>query len=322
MKGTYASAVLQAPGRISVERKQLTAPAARQIRVRLEGCGVCGSNLPLWEGRPWFDYPREAGSPGHEAWGRVEAAGEAVTRFSIGDRVALLSDHAFAEVDLASEDHAVILPGELDGMDFPGEAFGCAMNVLDRTDIQPGQWVGIVGIGFLGAVLTRLCRSRGARVIAVSRRAHSLGMAGKMGATHVLDIADRGGTVDAVKEITGQAMCSRVIEATGLQEPLDLASELCGEGGRLVIAGYHQDGLRQVNMQLWNWRGIDVINAHERSPARYRAGIEAAIRAVTSGEISAHEFITHRFTLGEAAHALEQLRLRDGPFIKAVLRYD
>ena len=52
----------------------------------------------------------------------------------------------------------------------------------------------------------------------------------------------------------------------GKQWPLDLAGELTRERGRLVIAGYHQDGPRQVNMQLWNWRGLDVINAHERDP--------------------------------------------------------
>ena len=65
-------------------------------------------------------------------------------------------------------------------------------------------------------------------------------------------------------ELTGGRFCDVVIEAVGKQWPLDLAAELAGERGRLIIAGYHQDGLRQVNMQLWNWRGLDVINAHQR----------------------------------------------------------
>lgn len=55
------------------------------------------------------------------------------------------------------------------------------------------------------------------------------------------------------------------LEVGGTQSTLDLASALCGEYARLVIAGYHQDGLRQVNMQQWNWRGIHVVNAHERA---------------------------------------------------------
>jgi len=45
----------------------------------------------------------------------------------------------------------------------------------------------------------------------------------------------------------------------------------------MIVAGYHQGGLRQVNMQLWNWRGLDVINAHERDPAVYLQGMQAAV---------------------------------------------
>ena len=52
-----------------------------------------------------------------------------------------------------------------------------------------------------------------------------------------------------------------------------------------MIAGYHQDGPRQVNMQLWNWRGLDVINAHERDPAVYVQGIREAVEAVAAGRL-------------------------------------
>jgi threonine dehydrogenase-like Zn-dependent dehydrogenase len=68
-----------------------------------------------------------------------------------------------------------------------------------------------------------------------------------------------------VRSLTNSAFCDVVIECTGMQWPLDLAGELTRERGRLVIAGFHQDGPRQVNMFLWNWRGLDVINAHERT---------------------------------------------------------
>ena len=69
--------------------------------IQLEGCGVCASSLPVWEGRPWFEYPRPPGNPGHEGWGRVIARGKAVERVALGDRVAFLSDRAFAEYDTA-----------------------------------------------------------------------------------------------------------------------------------------------------------------------------------------------------------------------------
>jgi threonine dehydrogenase-like Zn-dependent dehydrogenase len=48
-------------------------PGPGQVLIEVEGCGVCGSSFPLWEGRPWFSYPSPAGSPGHEVWGRTPA---------------------------------------------------------------------------------------------------------------------------------------------------------------------------------------------------------------------------------------------------------
>ncbi len=322
MAGSFQCAVLESPGKFRIQRRNLPDPGPRQIRVRLEGCGICGSNLPVWQGRPWFDYPRAPGSPGHEAWGIVEAHGTEARRFRIGDRVTLLSENAFAEVDVALEDHAVRLPAALDGMVFPGEAIGCAMNIFTRADIRPGQWVAIVGAGFLGAALTQLASRRGTKVIAISRRSHALDVARQMGAIHTLSMDERWRAVEGVKEITKGEFCPRVIEATGFQEPLDLASEICAEAGKLIIAGYHQDGLRQVNMQLWNWRGIDVINAHERSPARYIAGMEAAVKAVASGEFSPEVLYTHRYTLAGVNDALAMLDRREGDFMKAILHYE
>ena len=91
--------------------------------------------------------------------------------------------------------------------------------------------------------------------------------------------------------------CDVVVEAVGKQWPLDLSAELTRERGRLVVAGYHQDGPRQVNMQLWNWRGLDVINAHERDPQVYRSGMLAAADAVASGRLDPTPLFTHRFPL-------------------------
>src|SRR5438067_4047334 len=167
------AAVLTAPTSLALRRVDLPSPGPNEVLVRLEGCGVCGSNLAPWEGRPWFTYPLAAGEPGHEGWGRIEATGERVERLEPGDRVALLSYHAYAEFDTAPESAAVRLPKALEGQPFPGEALGCAVNVFRRSDIQPSQSVAIIGIGFLGALLTQLCAKAGARVIGISRRPYS-----------------------------------------------------------------------------------------------------------------------------------------------------
>ena len=310
------AAVIASPNEIRIHEREFREPAAEEVRVRIEGCGVCASNLPLWEGKPWFEYPLEPGAPGHEAWGRIDATGAGVTDFVPGDRVAMLSSHAFAEYDFARVSEVVHLPASLDALPFPAEPLGCAMNIFKRALIEPGQTVAIVGIGFLGALLTQLATIAGARVFAISRRRSSLKLAEEFGAAVTIDTRP---AQETVGELTRGRGCDCVIEVVGTQASLDLATALTSERGRLVIAGYHQDGPRQVNMQLWNWRGLDVINAHERDSQVYVAGMREAIGAVESGVIDPRPLYTHTFTLEELPRAFEKMEKSPEGFIKALI---
>ena len=75
----------------------LPEPGPLDVRVRLEGSGVCASNLPAWQGQPWFAYPLEPGALGHEGWGRVDALGPGVIGLAGGARVAGLFSRSYAE---------------------------------------------------------------------------------------------------------------------------------------------------------------------------------------------------------------------------------
>jgi threonine dehydrogenase-like Zn-dependent dehydrogenase len=313
------AAVLTGPGQVRVIDVPRPAPGPGQVRVRLEGCGVCASNLGPWAGPDWMRFPTEPGGLGHEGWGTIDALGEGVQDVSPGQRVAVLSYNAYAEYDLTSADAVVPLPPALAGRPFPGEPLGCALNILRRSGIEPGHTVAIVGIGFLGALLTRLAASTGARVIAISRRPYSLNVAREMGAAEAIPLLDHHRIIEQVKELTGGIFCDRVIEAVGKQWPLDLAAELTRERGRLIIAGYHQDGPRQVNMQLWNWRGLDVINAHERDQAVYIQGIRDAADAVITGRLDPDPLYTQTYPLDRLGEALDATRDRPDGFLKALV---
>ena len=315
------AAVLAAPGEIRLTEVDMPEPGEGELRIRLEGCGVCASNLEPWAGLPWLSYPGEPGGLGHEGWGTVDALGAGVEEFAVGDRVAALSYRSFAEYDIARADMAVKLPPELDGQPFPGEPLGCAFNAFRRSDIRAGQTVAIVGVGFIGAVLTKLARDAGARVIAISRRQESLDLARRYGAAETIAMDDLWAIIERVKELTGDALCERVIECVGKQWPLDLAGELVGFGGKLIVAGYHQDGPRQVNMQAWNWKGIDVINAHERDPAVQMQGIREAVEAVASGRLDPAPLYTGRYSLEQLGKALDATRDKPGGFVKALVTF-
>ncbi len=311
------AAVITGPRQVSIEERPDPRPGPRQVRVRVEGSGVCASNVPPFEGRPWFRYPLDPGSPGHEGWGVIEELGADVRDLAVGARVAFLSSSAYATHDLAAADECVALPAELLDRPFPGEALACAMNIFRRAEVQADQAVAIVGGGFLGLALTALCSRAQARVLVVSRRASSLALARRLGADTTVALDDAARAAEAVREATGHEGCERVIEAVGKQSALDLATQLTRVRGRLVIAGYHQDGQRQVDMQLWNWRGLDVINAHERDPAVYVDGMRRAVDAVASGALDLSALLTHRLPLARLDDALALAADCPDGFVKA-----
>ena len=290
------AAVVAGPRAAAVTDVPVPEPQDSQVLVRVEGCGVCGSNLPVWEGRPWFAYPLAPGAPGHEGWGYDVDSGR---------RVAFLSYHAFAEHDLAAADEVVELPGELDGRPFPGEALACAVNVFRRSGIERDARVAIVGVGFLGALVLQLALAAGADVVAFTRREWARELARRLGARTPAEPKPES--------------CDVVVEVAGAQETLDLATELVRVRGRLVIAGFHQVDARSVDMQTWNWRGLDVINAHERDPAVYVRGLREAVRAVVDGRLDLGPLITHSFPLARIADAFEAARTRPDGFQKAVV---
>lgn len=320
VRALMQAAVVTGPGQIEIQEIPIPDPGPGEVRVRLIGCGVCASNLGPWAGPSWMRFPTEPGGLGHEGWGFVDALGPDVEGLEYGTPVATLFQRSYAQFDVGNAACVVRLPPELAHMPFPGEPLGCAMNIFRRAGISAGQTVAIVGIGFLGAILTRLASEAGAKVIAVSRRPFARQTAQQMGAARTLPLDDHTAVIETVSELTAGRLCERVIEATGKAGPLDLAGELTGEGGRLVVAGYHQDGPREINMQLWNWRGIDVINAHERREEAYIDGMREAIGAVLSGRLDPMPLITNTFPLSRLDEALNATRDRPEGFLKAVVR--
>jgi threonine dehydrogenase-like Zn-dependent dehydrogenase len=317
-----AAAQVVEPGRIEIVDVHVPEPAANEVRIKLTGCGVCASNIPPFEGREWFSYPMEPGSLGHEGWGFVDAVGSEVAGYKEGDRVAALSQKAYAEYDIADAGSIVPIPETLKGQPLPGEPLGCAVNIFKRSGIRPGDTVAIIGIGFLGALLTQMAVQSGANVIAIARRQYAQRAASQMGAQHVVPMDDHWRIIDEVKQLTGERLADVVIEAVGKQWPLDLAAELTKERGRLVVAGYHQDGPRQVNMQLWNWRGLDVINAHEREHEVYIQGIREAILRVEDGSLDPTALYTHTYSLDQLGQALHDTNARPEGFMKALIDFN
>ncbi len=138
MADTMRAAVLAAPGRIEMANVPVPQPGPGEVRVRLEGCGVCASNLEPWAGLEWLTYPGAPGGLGHEGWGTIDAVGPGVD-LAPGTRVAFLGTASFAEYDIAPAAAVVLLPAEFTGAISRGAAGLRLQHLPPQRDFDAGR---------------------------------------------------------------------------------------------------------------------------------------------------------------------------------------
>jgi threonine dehydrogenase-like Zn-dependent dehydrogenase len=110
-----------------------------------------------------------------------------------------------------------------------------------------------------------------------------------------------------------------VVEGSGTQPGLTLAGEMVRAHGVLSILGYHQGGPRQVEVGMWNWKAIDVVNAHVRRRADLMESMRIGLELTAKGLIDLGALVTHRYTLDEVDRAYTDLQQKPPGFIKAVV---
>jgi len=301
---------LVAPRQVQCVEVAEPRPGPDEVLVRIDACGVCGSDLNAWRGVPGIEFPMPAGAPGHETWGRVVEAGADVSSLRIGERVTGLMWNGFAALGATPADNLLPVAAEFGSEPLLGEPLACAMNVIRRARIGPGDRVAIVGFGYLAALVAHLLPDVAGEWIALSRRSDSRALARQLGASAAHDFS-------SVPDTAWDSF-PVVIEAAGVQSALDLATWLTAYAGRLVIAGYHADGPRTVNMQSWNWKGIDVINAHARRPDIYVDALREAFEILRARPLP--PLLSHAWSLDDAADAFAAAEARPPGYIKGILR--
>jgi threonine dehydrogenase-like Zn-dependent dehydrogenase len=302
---------LREPRQAAIVEVPDPSPGEGEVLVRIRACGVCGSDLNAWRGVPGLEYPLPSGAPGHETYGDVVAVGTGVDNFRAGQTVTGLLWNGVADLGLARADNLVVLPQGMERIPLLGEPLACAMNVVRRSGVGSGDRLAVVGFGYLAALIVQLLPSGASGWIAVSRREDSRSLALRLGGDAAYDFS-------AVPAALWDSF-PIVIEAAGIQQTLDYATWLTAYGGRLVIAGYHADGPRTVSMQNWNWKGIDVINAHARQPAVYTDALREALDQATTRGLDLASLQTHTWPLERAAEAFAAMEERPAGFLKSLV---
>ena len=294
-------------------------PGPGQVLVRVLASGVCASELHHWaDGRP--GYPHRFG---HEPMGTVVAVGPVVTSIREGDRVTGLFKSAYADLCLASESELLPVPDGVAEESALGEPLACLVNAQRRTPVELADRVAVIGLGYMGLGMLQLLKLRGpSRIVAIDVREEARAAAMALGA----DESYHPSQLPEVYKLTnfGDWQSERgfdvVVEGSGTQPGLTLAGEMVCAHGVLSILGYHQGGPRQVDVGMWNWKAIDVVNAHVRRRADLMESMRIGLELTTKGLIDLGALVTHRYALDEVDRAYSDLLKKPPGFIKAVVR--
>jgi 2-desacetyl-2-hydroxyethyl bacteriochlorophyllide A dehydrogenase len=309
-------AVLTEPRRLQLVDEPVPAPGPGEVLLRVASCGVCASELEVWEGTADVDYPR---FPGHEVSGTVERVGPGATTFSPGDPVAAwVTERGFADYVVVRADHC--FPAGDVPLDLAlAEPLACALNAVELAAPALGDDVVIVGAGFMGNLVQKLVQLKGPRaVIVADTRADALERARRLGATRTVDVRTES-LPEAVDAETQGVGADVAFEVTGVQPALQALGDVTRMSGKVVIVGFHQGAPREIPLGAWNWMAFEIVNAHFRDRATIVRGMRAGMRLLTSGRLSMDDLVTHRFELVDVDRAFATAVEKPPGFVKATV---
>jgi 2-desacetyl-2-hydroxyethyl bacteriochlorophyllide A dehydrogenase len=310
-------AILTGPKEFQFQDEKLPELLPDDALVKVAACGVCTSELDIWEGKAGGQmYPRY---PGHEVSGVVADVGKDVQGLASGDRVAVWAPgRGFAEYVVVKSKYcfpAGDLPLDL----ALAEPLACAVNTVELANISLGDDVVIIGAGFMGNLVQKLVAMQGPRrLIVADTRADALERALRMGATHVVNVT-RESLPEAVKALTDGQGADVSFEVVGAQAPLNLLGDVTRMSGKVVIVGYHQGEPRQVPLGYWNWMAFQILNAHFREEATILRGMRIGMRLLTSGRMTLEDLVTHRFQLHDINEAFLAAHEKPQGFVKSTI---
>ena len=217
MSATYKAIQVTKPGEFAAVTKPLLDPGRGQVRIRVEACGVCHSDSGTVDGLFPIAWPRV---PGHEAVGRIDALGEGVQGWELGQRVGIgflggscgycdfcrngdlvncknqeftgiHHDGGYAEVMIAKASGLMSIPEGMSSVD--AAPLLCAgittFNALRNSPAKAGELVAVLGIGGLGHLGVQYARRMGFEVAAIGLGKESADLAKKLGAHHYIESA-------------------------------------------------------------------------------------------------------------------------------------
>lgn len=291
------------------------APAAGEIRIQNRAAALNFYDILMVQGKYQVKPPRPF-TPGSEVAGIVDAVGEGVTGFKVGDRVQAMADGGtYSEYSLAATSKAFVIP---DAMDFDEAA---AMIVIyqtsyfaltNRTQIQPGEWLLVhAAAGGVGTSAMQIGLALGARVIATAGTEEKAQFCLSQGATHAISYQTPD-WVEKVKQITGGRGADVIYDPVG-GEIFDQSTKCIAPEGRLLVIGFAGGTIPSIAANRILLKNISIVGAYwggylEHHPTYMAETQQALFKMYAAGQIK--PIVSESFPLAEAPAALRSLASR------------
>ncbi|MCC6383235.1 MAG: alcohol dehydrogenase catalytic domain-containing protein [Dehalococcoidia bacterium] len=327
-------ATLVAPRQIEIERVPRPQVDDSTVVVRLDGVGICGTNLHFWRGggpatgRLRFPMP---GVGAHEFAGTVVEAGKNVRRVRVGDRVAVdqfestscgaceycasgtfficpnrtvYSPPGFVDYLKCSEKGLYPIPESLPThVGAVVEPAACSVSGLRRAGLLGGEHVAVLGAGVLGLAAAGAAKVLGAgRVAITAKYDQQAEFARSFGADAVVPSGEEN-VVGLVNDALGGRGADVVVESVGGRAPtFEQALDIVRPGGRIIVLG-----LWDVPVALDSWKAIlkdvNVFFSATYGIKGKKADYELTLEWMAARKVPAQDLVSHVMPLEEISEA-------------------
>lgn len=285
---------LGGPEELSIEDLPDPVPGSGEALVRITIAALNFADTLIIAGR-YQVKPELPFSPGGEASGVIEALGEGVEGFSVGDRVIVHATHGNCRERVAVETRRLTrVPDGLSDETAAGLTitYGTTLHALrDRARIQPGETLVVLGAsGGVGLAAVEIGKILGARVIACASSPEKLETAREHGADDLVDYA-ADNIREALRRLMGERGVDVVYDAVG-GDQAEPALRSLGWKGRYLVIGFAAGEIPKFPLNVIMLKGVDVQGVHwgafvEREPDAHRANQEQLLAWAAEGRLRA-----------------------------------
>ena len=301
-------------GSIELIDRDVPDPVAGEIQIAGGACGICSWDVATAK---LGVQMHPMAPPGHEGVGYVAKVGAGVTGFKEGDRVA---GGGFALIRNLSAQRVHKIPAsDLPDEHWIVEPVSCAVTGIDHCQIQPGYRIAVIGCGFMGLlILQGLLRHPLDDLIGLDIAQSRLDIARQFGVAEVYNTTQ----VDIpalVQELRAREI-DVVVDTSGSQAGLDLATDIVRRGGRINLFGWIKGQTATFAPTKWHLGGFTVVNSAPAS--RLRDTFGPAIRLIHKGIIDLKPLVTHTAPLEDYPALMTRIVAGDEHYIKGVVTLD